>query len=532
MKIARVFAIFIGALMVLITALFALSLLESWRRFAATRDGLAAMQLTSKAMLAAEKASAERGPSNGVMGDDDPPDPKNREKLAGARKTTDAVLADLLETLRRVPNDAAALESVRSSMALLSNARLNVDKVTANPRSARTSDAVQSAVRDMFSVIPPLFSAVSDLSRQSGNIYPQFAEALAGAQSAAELREYAGRIGSVLTPALATGNALSLNDVAELNVLRGRVEQLRQLVARPGRMANADPRITNAMDEMNQRYFSAGLALVAEVELASREKRPYPLNTAQFANRYVPEMSAILKVRDTLLSVATDGARDVNADASRSLKVGFGLGGAIMFALTLTLVALRRLVLKPLSYATDALIKIASGNTDFLVRFSYYARKDEVGQLLRAVETVRLQSVETRQLAIEKQRVAAELGRWHDIVREIGNAPDSTFFIMDPHTRRPTFIAKSVVQLTGWTAEEALSQPDLNFLPAEVGWRAKDLMDEATEEGLNSAPPFISIEVQLKHKDGSLIPFKLFGTMLYDQSKKVSFIGVLSKIRT
>jgi len=61
-----------------------------WSRAAQARSGLEAMEHLGHLLRAAEMASRERGPANGVLGDDLPGDPAKHERLAQARARTDA----------------------------------------------------------------------------------------------------------------------------------------------------------------------------------------------------------------------------------------------------------------------------------------------------------------------------------------------------------------------------------------------------------------------------------------------------------
>ena len=56
-----------------------------WSRAVQARNGLEAMEHLGNLLLAAEMASRERGPANGVLGDDLPGDPAKHERLAQAR---------------------------------------------------------------------------------------------------------------------------------------------------------------------------------------------------------------------------------------------------------------------------------------------------------------------------------------------------------------------------------------------------------------------------------------------------------------
>ncbi|MEF3007339.1 hypothetical protein V3474_29810, partial [Pseudomonas aeruginosa] len=76
----------------------------------------------------------------------------------------------------------------------------------------------------MFAVIDDLSPALIRLTNEAVAAYPRAADALIGARIAADLREYAGQLGSQFTVALTSRQPLRDAEHVEIERLRGRVE--------------------------------------------------------------------------------------------------------------------------------------------------------------------------------------------------------------------------------------------------------------------------------------------------------------------
>jgi diguanylate cyclase (GGDEF)-like protein len=408
MRLTRLFAVSMAVLALLVGAMLSRILWGEWNNYRAARGGLHALQLVQRGMVAAEKLSFERGPANAVLGDAVPPDPAKRARLASARAASDQALAQLQQALALQPAPTAGVAGATGQLALqLAAARRAVDAVAARPPAERTPQRLTAAVEQMFALIPVVLDDVTAYAGAAEQAYPNLAKILMKARFAVELREYAGRLGSRLTVALASGQPLAETEHTQIQFLRGQIEQLRHLIVMSTSAIDRDPRVLAALRQMDDSYFSSGLALVSGVERDSRAHQPYGMDTAQFAQRYVPFMTPILAVRDVLLEAALDQASQDYDAAQRELLLACLTGGAILLALTLLMTIVQLRVVAPLARATGAIVKL--GNGDFSVGVHGSARQDEIGDLLRALAHLRTAGMEKLRLEHERQGLIDEL---------------------------------------------------------------------------------------------------------------------------
>nr|WP_315254160.1 GGDEF domain-containing protein [uncultured Duganella sp.] len=413
MKLTRLLTLSTAALALLVCGMLWHITHDAWRRYDATNAGLQALRLTHSAMVAAEKLSFERGPVNAVLGAAPPADAARGERLQRGRAATDLALMQLERELQadhvRRPADASTPRRVvlQPLQTALARARATVDQLAALPPPARTPEKLQAAVGQMFALVPLALDAVTGYTLASEQAYPRISRTLIKARHAVELREYAGRMGSMLTVALATQQPLTEEEHLQLQLLRGRIAQLRQQIQAAGDDGGDPAALAAVVARVDQISLGAGQQLVLAVERNSRAGRPYGMDTGQFAQRYVPTMTPILALRDELLREARVQAQRDHDHARTELWIAVLAGVAILLVLTLLILIVRRRVVVPVLRATRAVVRL--GNGDYSRDPSGSQRNDEIGDMLRALSTLRTNSIERQQLELERKRLIEEL---------------------------------------------------------------------------------------------------------------------------
>ena len=274
MRLTKLFILTTGLVLSLVSIMLARAVLQEWRVVRAAQRGLQAMEITYLAMKVAEKASFERGPVIAVFGDGDTPTPAIRERLTKARAASDAAFADALQALADTPEHRAARSQLVAAQEQLQRARQAVERVAALPHAERNAPATRITrvpIDQMFAVIDTALEAVTILSGNAEHVYPDLSQPLVGARLAAELREYAGRLGSQFTKPIGARTPLGAEERRDIPLLIGRIEQLRQLIEVQARAGVTDPRVAAAINDMKLRYFNTGLPFIAGLTAAGAE---------------------------------------------------------------------------------------------------------------------------------------------------------------------------------------------------------------------------------------------------------------------
>ncbi len=387
----------LAALLVLATAL-----LLAHMTGAAVRDlqrasrGLEAIDHLRIALTVAEMASRERGPTNGMLGDDLPAPPAHARALAQARERTDAAF----DALAAAGDKTAQRDEPAAARVALAHARAAVDHVTAVPKAARTPQQISAAIHEMVAVIPRLAPVVSRLANEAQAAYPAIGDDVQAARLSAELREYAGLLGSHFTAALARQQRLTRAEHDEIEHTKGRIDELRFLVdIRMGGLSESSA-VVQAWAQVQVRYFDRALRLADDVVEASEAGAPYGVDPAQFAAGYVPDMNSIFAVRDALLDQAHARAAAAHSGAEMTL-VGVLVGALVLLAVLIGAIAVvQRRILAPLGTITRAVHALARNQLE--IELPPVRADDEIAAVAGAVESLRERT--QQRLALEHER--------------------------------------------------------------------------------------------------------------------------------
>jgi diguanylate cyclase (GGDEF)-like protein len=364
----------------------------AWRQLAQAQAGLQAMQQLRALLIAAEMASRERGPANGVLGAERPGTPDLQERLRLARHRTDTAFDALGQALDGTAASGTEIrQAVRRSREHLQQARQTVDAIARKERGARGPDEIRAAVERMIGVVDALAAPAARLTNDAAASFPLATDALIAARQAAALREYAGQLGSQFTAPLSSRQRLSDGERVAIDRLQGRIDQLRLALTAGTAAAQQRPAVSAAVERMQARYFGSALPYVEAVAEIGLRGGHYPVDAAGFAARYVPDMDAIITLRDVLLGEAVADAR---RGLERARRNGLWTAAGALLALALlatTLYLLDRRVVRPLTRTTALIVTIARGQLDVEVPAPQH--RDEVADMLAAIEVLRDNSI-------------------------------------------------------------------------------------------------------------------------------------------
>lgn len=378
---------------------------EDVLRAAHAREAVAQLR---ESLVAAEMVSKERGPTNAMLGAETPAQPERVQALAEARARTDAAWAKLQERLSgHPPARRHAAASFGDARLALEAARAGVDRVLAMPKSARDPAQLRAAVHGMVRVVPLLAPIVDGFAAEAQAALPALAEDVQGARLAAELREYAGLLGSHFTAPLTRRAAFTLQERLQVERTLGRIDQLRFLlqlqVQGPGRAEAA----ARDWAEVEQHYFGYAMALAGEVVRQGELEGAYGVDPAGFAAAYVPDMNKILGLRDTLLDLAAQAAQ---AEADRAWRVLAAVSAAAVlvgFVLFAAARALRRRVFQPLAATVQVLADLARDEPGGALPRP--PANDEIAAVIRGIGTLQTHARLRRSLERERDELIERL---------------------------------------------------------------------------------------------------------------------------
>lgn len=370
--------------------------------------GLNAMEDLRLVLVASEMASRERAPANGMLRDDLPNDPQKIALLNTARQKTDAAFKTLEVALQTGSGDQARLRTILlNAQRQLVQARQSIDSTARLPKSERSTLQIRASITEMFEVIDVLSPATLQLTNVVQATYPKETNFLLAARAAADLREYAGRLGSYFTVASAKRELIALEDLMAMKQLMGRIEQLRSDLLERVHAMDGNDVIDKATAEMLSHYFETAIPHVERQLIAGLSDARLMTDATTFGKRYVADMNSIVSLKNALIDEALRNARMDQTEAQRNdlVIIVWTVLTLLLLALSLSIVEFR--ISRPMRKVGRLIYEIAHGNLGITIPQPRY--QDEMADVLKSVSVLRDNSAARAGLEDERQRLLVQL---------------------------------------------------------------------------------------------------------------------------
>ncbi|CAN5256576.1 GGDEF domain-containing protein [soil metagenome] len=338
------------------TSFLAVSVIgRSFDDYRRARQNLRGLESYRQILDAANLLSAERGPSNSVLGDAGLMHDALRERLTAFRSRSDAIL-DQLSAPGGAGVPAVLLKPVRAQ---LREGRREVDRVAAIPRAKRGLDDVQSVIENMFQVIDSFQSVVAWKAGALIASNPGLAEPVMTGRIFSELREYGGRIGSHIVAPIAVSQPLPLKNLVDANRTRGRIIELWNLAGDQAAASSGDPRLARPLRDAERMFFGDGLGLIDMMISEGRASGNYTLTADELTVRFVETLKPLERLRGAFLDVAIERLTENRNAALAILVVTIAMTMIVLAILVGLVIAAQRVVFGPLMRAREAVIILA-----------------------------------------------------------------------------------------------------------------------------------------------------------------------------
>lgn len=376
----------------------------SFRQYRQENADLQSFEFVRGAMSAANVISAERGPTNDLLvrlKDDGAAEARN---LLAARVRSDQALerfragiaqASVLDDRER-SNLLHALDSVRITLA---DARSEVDALGMRPLATRSVHDIQHAQARLFRIVDTLSLLIDGAMTDTAMRDPRTSGAILLARLLGELREYAGRTGSLLIAPMFARQALDRTQFADIMRMRGHIEQLRALIDGSIGAQLDDPDVAREYAQLNG-AFDAHILPLVDAAVAGGKNGAYAMSAAAFSRAIVPHFRPSELLRDHVIDLAR---RRVIGDRNTArIKVALSA-----FATTLCIAILaslargvQRLLSKPLDALGRRIVALSDGDTSHVAMPRGIG--PEITRIHDALETLRHATV--RRDMLERQR--------------------------------------------------------------------------------------------------------------------------------
>jgi methyl-accepting chemotaxis protein len=406
-------AVFALALLAVAPALLTLQTsLSRWAELAtAERLDMAANRLSE----GLQGLLLERGNLGGLLAAPEPASPAARQALAAARGAADTKLETALAVLRSgsAGTTLAELERSREELAAL---RRRVDGAIAQPAAARDASLLNGgAVQALTRIVEAQQALWVRLLAESGERNHDVARLGTLKQISWVARENAGRERSTIAGATAADRALTEREREAVLSARGALDGLWRVLEADPQLREL-PALAAAAQQMRAGYFEGFRPLAAR----QAEPGTHRLPAAQFTERTTPLLDSVLAVRDAAARETEAMAAAATADARRSaIWASAMLAGVVAILVTAILVVSRR-VLRPLSQLRETTAALERKSLDAPVPGT--ARPDEIGELARGLEALRLEALRARSLEAEAEEARKRASEERRLAREASAA--------------------------------------------------------------------------------------------------------------
>lgn len=381
------------------------NLLSAWDTMRSARI----MQLNAKIgdllLSSAGSLASERGATNTALSAEIATDPATITRIAGLRRSGDEALASALERLADGTDFAgrdALIQRVRQNYDALVALRRDIDRQL--PLSADARDA--GIVAQWVPAATALIMSSQDLRIAAQNVP---ATALARTQIMLDLRqamwvvsEYAGRERALVGGMIARNAHLSDDHLATLAGYRGRLEQSWASIEVYSNRSFANPATVSAVAAAKAEFFGSFSTLRDSVYKANAENLPYPVSGNEWMTAATRAIDSLLVLSDVIGKATSSYAAQVEASgfnsfvASTTVLAIAILLGAFAFWIVVTRVT------RPIHALTDVMSRLSGGDLELAV--PSIERRDEVGQMARAVEIFREAGLSNRRLEAEAEQ--------------------------------------------------------------------------------------------------------------------------------
>lgn len=358
MTILRLFILSISFFALPFFAFMAVTISTNLHSYQSAQKSEELLSVFDRSLTLIEMMSIERGPANALFAVGSNVDQGRISALDEARKKTDAAFHHFVDTFSKNKAREDDLDINALSMHIM-YARSLVDRLIDTPLKDRQSGAIRTAVETQFSLIEKMMPSLSIMQKSLLNSDHGLFTLVYCARLAAEIREYTGRLGSILSAPLSNNRLLTDNERLAIEYTKGKIDNL-NLLLRQTINESQSPTLQEAYTKAHQTYYTIGLYLIDSIVRNSDSYTLYITSGASFVDQYVPSMKPYIELRDLAIINAYTEAKTRHNEARNTLFVSFVAGVTSILALVLIVFAFYRRVLAPLIEIDEKVLWIGS----------------------------------------------------------------------------------------------------------------------------------------------------------------------------
>ncbi|NOQ36423.1 MAG: HAMP domain-containing protein, partial [Methylococcaceae bacterium] len=202
----------------------------------------------------------------------------------------------------------------------------------------------------------------------------------------ATLCEYAGRERATLAAIIATGNSISFEQRDTLKFWRSIVDDNVEKMLALKTLSTTPTSLVEGINHFEKEFLGPYQQLRKQIYAASANETTYPVNSTEWIESATKAIDTGLAISNVIGNISAEAAKDINFIASSAIILNFALFGVAVLVFSISIYALRFLIIKPIVNLVTVIEAIAAG--DLSVHIPPSDRQDEIGLLTNAAKTM------------------------------------------------------------------------------------------------------------------------------------------------
>ena len=326
------------------------------------------------------------------------PEPATPAQIVTVQARVDAVEAAIAATMALV-SDPAERSALTAFADQLHQVRAGALTAAAGPAAAREPTVVASFVPRMFALQEQTRHVALGLVRRIEANSATVGKPSRLASLAWDMRDFAGRQASTLIRSVGLRDTMLGAPAETIAIYKGQLDRM-WLDMQDIAVELSSPPVTQAVEAVRQDFWAKGGESYATYVVPNRG-RAVDQSAGALLTAMLPVLDGILPVRDAALAEAARAS----AAAAAAAGLRFGLSGSLALLAVAAIGAstwwFERRLVRPARSMTGAILALAAGDTHVVVPGK--ARRDELGQMATALETLRTNALAASVAQEERQ---------------------------------------------------------------------------------------------------------------------------------
>jgi methyl-accepting chemotaxis protein len=396
----------VGCLALMLTVSLLRGLNQAWRARAAATELQQTDAAENKLIGGIYQVLLERLLTNNALQDSDAVSADAREQIGQRRKAANEGYTQGLATVLAgdFPNKATLTADLKLSEDRADAFRRQADQQVGLPREQRQADLMKNYVPAMTAFVNAslqVWSAALLVTSTSDPLIARYAELkILGWK----LREVSGLERAAIATAVAGRKPIPPEAVQRIIGYRAQVAQAWGLVQGLVSDNTAHPALRAAVAAATEQYFNGFEPLADKMRAVSEAGGTYPMTAAEWVNTTNPQIDALLRI----MYAAGEASEQRTAGmASAAMHAVIVAACALILAVTMmaaSVLVVAHRVTAPLRRISAVVRRLADG--DLNVEVVDEQRRDEIGDVARAVQVFKANAHHTRRLDAEQRETA------------------------------------------------------------------------------------------------------------------------------